>query len=131
MKLRTTIFLFAAVLTARDRKVTELAQGVYAIEHDGSDGGPSGNTTVIIGGREVLVVDSCYAPSTARQDIAQIREWTPKPVRYLVITHFHNDHNNGNKAYLDAFPGLAIVAHEETKLDMDLIQPGNVERMPK
>jgi len=51
-------------------------------------------------------------------------------VGFLLNTHFHNDHNNGNKAYLDAFPSLAIVAQEETKKDMDLIQPGNIERGP-
>lgn len=112
-----------------ERKVTRLADGVYAIEHHG---GPtqSGNTTVIIGERQVFVVDSCFLPSEAREDIAQIRQWTDKPVSYLLNTHFHNDHNNGNKTYLDAFPSLAIIAQAETKKDMDLIQPGNVERMP-
>ena len=76
-------------------------------------------------------MDSCYRPSSAREDIAQIRQWTNKPVGYLLNTHFHNDHNNGNKAYMDAFPSLVIIAQEETKNDMDLIQPGNIERGPK
>jgi glyoxylase-like metal-dependent hydrolase (beta-lactamase superfamily II) len=115
-----------------ERQVTKLAEGVYAIQHKSSnDGNVNGNTTVIIGDREVFVVDSCYSPSLAREDIAQIRQWTKKPVGYLLNTHFHNDHNNGNRAYLDAFPSLAIVAQEETKKDMDLIQPGNIERAPK
>ena len=115
-----------------ERQVTKLADGVYAIQHKNlNDGNLSGNTTVIIGDREVFVVDSCYRPSTAREDIAQIRKWTDKPVGYLLNTHFHNDHNNGNKTYMDAFPSLAIIAQEETKKDMDLIQPGNIERGPK
>jgi cyclase len=114
------------------RRVTRLAEGVYAIQHKNlSDGNVSGNTTVIIGDREVFVVDSCYLPSLAREDIAQIRKWTDKPVGYLLNTHFHNDHNNGNKTYLDAFPSISIIAQEETKKDMDLIQPGNIERGPK
>jgi cyclase len=114
------------------RRVTKLAEGVYAIEHQNlNDGSSSGNTTVMIGEREVLVVDSCYRPSAALEDIAQIRQWTNKPVGYLLNTHFHNDHNNGNKSYLDAFPSIAIIAQVETKKDMDLIQPGNVERAPK
>lgn len=127
-------FLFTSPLFAepKERRVTKLADGVYAIEHkDLNDGNPSGNTTVIIGEREVFVVDSCYRPSSAAEDIAQIRQWTDKPVGYLLNTHFHNDHNNGNKSYLDAFPSLAIIAQEETKKDMDLIQPGNVERQPR
>jgi cyclase len=117
---------------ANERKVTKLADGVYSIEHKNlNDGNSSGNTTVIIGEQEVFVVDSCYRPSAAAEDIAQIRQWTNRPVGYLLNTHFHNDHNNGNKTYMDAFPSLAIIAQEETKKDMDLIQPGNVERAPK
>jgi cyclase len=96
-----------------------------------NDGNSSGNTTVIIGEREVFVVDSCYRTSAALEDIAQIRQWTNKPVGYLLNTHFHNDHNNGNRTYLDAFSSLAIIAQAETKKDMDLIQPGNIERAPK
>jgi cyclase len=129
----TIFFLSISPLLAEpnERRVTKLADGVYAIEHkDLNDGNPSGNTTVIIGEREVFVVDSCSRPSSAAEDIAQIRQWTGKPVGYLLNTHFHNDHNNGNKTYLDAFPSLAIIAQEETKKDMDLIQPGNVERQP-
>jgi glyoxylase-like metal-dependent hydrolase (beta-lactamase superfamily II) len=115
-----------------ERKVTRLADGVYAIQHKRStDGNVNGNTTVIVGEREVFVVDSCYQPSFAREDIAQIRQWTNKPVGYLLNTHFHDDHNKGNQAYMDAFPALAIVAQEETKRDMDVIQPGNIERGPK
>jgi glyoxylase-like metal-dependent hydrolase (beta-lactamase superfamily II) len=115
-----------------ERKVTQLADGVYAIQHQNLiDGNISGNTTVIIGDREVFVVDSTYRQSAALEDIAQIHQWTNKPVGYLLNTHFHNDHNNGNKTYMDAFPSLAIVAQEETKKDMDLIQPGNIERQPR
>jgi len=114
-----------------ERRVTKLADGVYSIEHKYlNDGNSSGNTTVIIGEREVFVVDSCYRPSSTLEDIAQIRQWTNKPVGYLLNTHFHNDHNNGNRTYLDAFPSPAIIAQEETKKDMDLIQPGNIERAP-
>jgi len=130
-----TFFLsLAALLIAavpsfgQERQVTKLAEGVYAIQHKNIPAGASGNTTVIIGDREVFVVDSGYYPSVAREDIAQIRQWTNKPVAYVLNTHFHNDHNNGNRTYVDAFPSVAIVAQEDTKKDMDLIQPGNVER---
>jgi len=115
-----------------EHRVINLAEGVYAIEHEAApDGNVSGNTTVIIGDRVVFVVDSCYLPSLARQDIAKIKQWTNEPVAYLLNTHFHNDHNNGNKAYLEAYPSLTIIAQVETKRDMDLIQPGNIERTPR
>jgi glyoxylase-like metal-dependent hydrolase (beta-lactamase superfamily II) len=108
----------------KERQVTKLADGVYAIQHNSY----TGNTTVIIGDRQVFVVDSCLSPAEARQDIAQIRQWTDKPVAYLLNTHFHEDHNTGNRAYMDAFPALTIIAQEETKKDMDLILPGNIKR---
>jgi glyoxylase-like metal-dependent hydrolase (beta-lactamase superfamily II) len=110
------------------RKVTRLAEGVYAIEHARRPF-ESGNTTVIIGERQVFVVDSCFLPSAAREDIAQIRQWTDKPVSFLLNTHFHNDHNLGNRAYLEAFPALTIMAHAETKADMDRFGPGSFHRL--
>ena len=115
-----------------ERTVTKLAEGIYTIRHkDAPDTFPQGNTTVIIGDREVLVVDSCYLPSSAREDIADIRKWTNKPVRYLVNTHWHFDHTMGNGTYSDAFPGLMIVAHIETARQSSGYNPGWFERFPK
>ena len=112
------------------RTVTKLADGVYAIEHPGHrhDGLFSGNTTVIIGTRQVFVVDSAYLPSVTREDIAQIRRWTDKPVTFLLNTHFHNDHNLGNSLYMEAFPSLTILAHAETKKSMDMFCPSSANR---
>jgi cyclase len=108
-----------------DRTVTKLADGVYEIEHrDAGDGFASGNTTVIIGSRQVFVADAGFLPSVAREDIAQIRQWTDRPVSFVLNTHFHNDHNFGNRAYMDAFPAVTIIAHEQTKKDMDQFGPG-------
>jgi glyoxylase-like metal-dependent hydrolase (beta-lactamase superfamily II) len=76
----------------------------------------------------VFVVDSCFLPSAAREDIAQIRTWTDKPVSFVLNTHFHNHHNLGNRAYMDAFPALTIIAHTETKKDMDMFGPGSEMR---
>jgi glyoxylase-like metal-dependent hydrolase (beta-lactamase superfamily II) len=109
-----------------ERTITRLAESVYAIQHQ-----PNGNTTVIIGDRQVFVVDSCFLPSAAREDIAQIRKWTDKPVSFVLNTHFHNDHNLGNRIYMDAFPALTIIAHAETKKDMDMFGPGSLGREEK
>ena len=111
-----------------ERNVTKLAEGVYEIEHKDEGGG---NTTVIIGERQVFVVDACYLPSAAQEDIAQIRTWTDKPVSFLLNTHFHNDHNFGNRVYMDAFPAMTIIAHAETKKDMDLFGPGSAMRQER
>ena len=121
-----SILLLAVLLPARalavdsllvnERKVTELAPGVYTIRHvDPFPGWVNGNTTVIIGDREVLVVDACQFSFVAQEDIAQIRQWTSKPVRWLVNTHWHQDHNANNNQYMREFPGLAIVSHPATR----------------
>ena len=119
----------AAPLCAQsERKVSKLAEGVYEIQHRDGDGG---NTTVIIGDRQVLVVDTSFLPSAAREDIAQIRQWTDRPVSFVLNTHFHNDHNFGNRIYMDAFPALTIIAQVETKKEMDRFGPGSLQREEK
>ncbi len=130
--------LFSTAATAADsvkttqRSFIKLAEGIYSIRHkDAPDTFPQSNTTVIIGDREVLVVDSCYLPSSAREDIAQIKQWTSKPVRYLVNTHWHYDHTMGNGVYWEAFPLLTIIAHSETAKQSANYNPGWFERFPR
>jgi glyoxylase-like metal-dependent hydrolase (beta-lactamase superfamily II) len=110
-----------------------LAEGVHTIRHKRAAqiGALSGNTTVIIGDRDVLVIDSCLLPSIAQGDIALIRKWTDKPVRYLVNTHWHGDHTWGNGLYMDTFPGLTIIAHTETARQMQGYLPHFLERNVK
>jgi cyclase len=123
---------FADTASTKERQVTRLGEGIFEIRHkDAPNGNAQGNTTVIVGDREVFMMGSCYLPSSAREDIAQIRSLTGKPVHYLLNTHWHNDHVPGNRAYVDAFPGITIVAQAETKKDMDLLIPGVFARAPK
>ena len=129
--LAISIGFFAAatpMLAQTERTVTKLGEGVYEIEHRQGGGG---NTTVIIGDRQVFVVDTGFLPSAAREDIAQIRQWTNKPVSFVLNTHFHNDHNFGNRIYMDAFPALTVIAHVETKKEMDRFGPGSLRREEK
>ena len=101
--------------------VEEVASGVYAIIHrDATDEWPHGNTGVIIGKSAVLVVDSTYLPSRARADIALIRQLTNLPVRYLINTHWHFDHNNGAIAYQEAYPDVQIISERETRRFIEL-----------
>jgi glyoxylase-like metal-dependent hydrolase (beta-lactamase superfamily II) len=124
--------LFADSSSTKERTVTKLAEGVYEIRHpDAPDGFPQSNTTVIIGERSVLVVDSCLLPSTARQDIAQIRQWTDKPVTFLLNTHWHFDHTLGNATYAAAFSNIQIIAQRETRKTIADFNPGAVTRYPE
>ncbi|HSA56617.1 MAG TPA: MBL fold metallo-hydrolase [Gemmatimonadaceae bacterium] len=134
---RAVVTLIATLVAASharaqsdQRRVTQIAEGVHVIQHR-STIFEGGNTTVIIGDRDVLVVDATQLPYAAREDIAEIRRLTSKPVRYLVNTHWHNDHVMGNGEYLKAFPGVAIIAHAETRKDMDLNIPKAPTRSAK
>lgn len=129
----------AQLTSSKTRTTQKIAEGVYVIIHkDAPDTFPQGNTIVVIGEKEVLVVDSCLLPSSAKEDIADIKKWTNKPVRYLVNTHWHFDHTNGNGDYAAAFPGLIVIAQRETARMIAnfnpaelLIYPGRKERFQK
>ncbi len=74
------------------------------------------NAAIFVLSRDVLVVDAHSKPSAAASLIAQIKkEVTDKPVRYLVNTHFHWDHTQGDAAYKTANPQVQIIASDTTK----------------
>src|SRR4029453_11691289 len=55
------------------------------------------NAGFVIGDDGVLVFDSFFEPDSARALIAEIRRLTPKPIRYVVNTHYHADHTGGDQ----------------------------------
>jgi len=80
------------------------------------------NAVIIFLGESVLVVDTHSKPSAARALIAQVKRLTDKPVRYVVNTHFHWDHYQGNQAYPSSWPaGIEIISSEATR--------DNIERL--
>jgi cyclase len=81
------------------------------------------NAAIFVLSREVLVVDAHSKPSAAASLIAQIKkEVTDKPVRYLVNTHFHWDHTQGDAAYKKANPQVEIIASDATKQILSQLQ---------
>src|SRR5216684_1241099 len=74
------------------------------------------NAAIFVNSQDVLVVDAHSKPSAAAALIAQIKkEVTTKPVRYLVNSHFHWDHAQGDAAYKASGAKLDIVASDTTK----------------
>lgn len=77
--------------------------------------GLDGNSIVIVSDDGVLVFDTNGTPAAASAILAQIRELTKQPVRFVVNSHWHWDHWYGNEVYQQAFPDVKIIAHEKTR----------------
>ncbi|MBI2467320.1 MAG: MBL fold metallo-hydrolase [Candidatus Rokubacteria bacterium] len=63
----------------------------------------------------LIVVDTHSKPSAARALLGMLRDLTPKPVRYVVNTHFHWDHWHGNEAYPGAYPDVEVITSHVTR----------------
>ena len=75
--------------------IVKMADGVYGFVW-ADQTGPEPNMLIVVNDEDVLLVDSSMYPSDARAVVSEIRKLTPKPVRYLVNTHWHDDHLFGN-----------------------------------
>jgi glyoxylase-like metal-dependent hydrolase (beta-lactamase superfamily II) len=98
---------------------------------EGRTGTVQGNSVAVLGKDAVLVVDTGQFPELTRRMIADVRRLTDKPVRYVVNTHWHGDHLLGNQQYREAFPGVAIVSHVETRRIADRMYATFVEKSLK
>ena len=90
----------------------QLGPGVYAAI-DGPEHKSGSNAGFVIGDDGVLVVDAFFTPDAARALVAEIRRLTPKPIRYVVNTHYHADHTGGDQVLRDA--GAIIIAHRNVR----------------
>jgi len=64
---------------------------------------------VIVNDNDVLLVDAGVTPAVARALVQDVKLLTDKPVRWLVNTHFHYDHTDGNSIF---GPEVQIIGHE-------------------
>jgi glyoxylase-like metal-dependent hydrolase (beta-lactamase superfamily II) len=113
------VVVAAGVALARQASnfdVQQLADGVYAvIRREPAGFMVDANNVFIIGDTDVVLVDSNGASGITREVLAALRRITPKPVRYVVNTHYHDDHIRGSAVYRDAFPGVDFIAHSFAK----------------
>jgi cyclase len=103
-------------------RFTEIVPGVYSAIGTGTMNVGS-NSAVIVNRDDVMIVDSHISPESGRAMLQELKAITDKPVRFLVNTHFHYDHTNGNQAFP---PGVDIIGHEFTrrKLTGDILEKG-------
>jgi len=77
--------------------------------------GAGGNLGVCVGEDAVFVVDDQYAPMAPKIQAA-IAAISPKPVTFILNTHWHGDHTGGNETFGKS--GAIIVAHENVRRRM-------------
>jgi glyoxylase-like metal-dependent hydrolase (beta-lactamase superfamily II) len=87
---------FASQADLDEKKVTfeQLSEHAWAYTAEGDP-----NTGIVIGDDAVLVADTQATPAMAADVIRRIREVTDKPIRYVVLTHYHAVRVLGATAY--------------------------------
>jgi glyoxylase-like metal-dependent hydrolase (beta-lactamase superfamily II) len=88
-------------------KTTDLGNNTYMLA------GQGGNITIAVGSDGIIVVDGQFAQLSDKIKAA-IKAISPRPVKYLINTHFHNDHTGGNESF--AKDGVVIVAHDNIRV---------------
>ena len=95
-------------------KAVRVAEAVWFVQGEAALGSAANrnfisNAGFVVTNDGVVVIDALGSPSLASELIAEIRRVTPKPIRYVIVTHFHADHIYGLQAFKAL--GATIIAH--------------------
>ena len=99
-------FASSADLGEKTETLEVLAEGVYALTAEGDP-----NIGAIEGEDFVVAFEARATPAAARDWLARLREHTDKPVKYLVLSHYHAVRVLG----ASAFEAETIIAHDMTR----------------
>ena len=99
-------FASSADLTDKTETLEVLADGVYALTAEGDP-----NVGAVEGSDFLVCIEARATPVAAADWLAKLRNHTDKPVRYLVLTHYHAVRTLG----ASAFEADAIIAHDQTR----------------
>src|SRR5262245_44638897 len=99
---------FASAADTEEKQVSfsQLSEHAWAYTAEGDP-----NTGIVIGDDAVLVADTQATPAMAADVIRRIREVTDKPIRYVVLTHYHAVRVLGASAY----GAEHVIASEDTR----------------
>lgn len=87
-------------------KTTKLTESIYMLE------GAGGNMGVLVGNDGIILIDDQFAPLTEKIKTA-LSKISNKQVKFVVNTHFHNDHTGGNENF--SGQGAIILSHENAR----------------
>jgi glyoxylase-like metal-dependent hydrolase (beta-lactamase superfamily II) len=105
----------------------ELAPGVFALTAEGDP-----NSGVVIGDDSVLVIDARATPVMAKDLVAHVRKVTDKPIRHVLLTHYHAVRVLGVAGYEERVNVIASdvtrgMIEERGQQDMD----SEIQRFPR
>ena len=109
-----------AVINGKVYSFEKIADGVY-YSTSSSLMATGGNHTIIVGDRDVFLVDAGATAAAGRALLEDIKLITDRPVRWVVNTHFHWDHTNANSIF---GPDVQIIGQEFVRhaiADLDII----------
>ena len=119
-------FASQADLSEKQEKFIQLAANAYCLTAEGDP-----NTGVIIGDDGVMVIDTRATPVMAQDVIRRVREVTEKPIKYLLLSHYHAVRVMGASAYkaeyIIASQGTLELIKERGQQDFD----SEVQRFPR
>jgi glyoxylase-like metal-dependent hydrolase (beta-lactamase superfamily II) len=99
-------FASSADMAEKEQTLVVLGDGVYALTAEGDP-----NVGAIEGEDFVVCIEATATPVAAHRWLDRLREHTDKPVRYLVLSHYHAVRVLG----ASAFGADAIIAHDNTR----------------
>lgn len=114
-------------LAEKQETFSELAPGVYALTAEGDP-----NSGIVVGDDSVLVIDARATPRMAGDLVRRVREVTDKPIRHVLLTHYHAVRVLGVAGYPDRVNVIAsdvarAMIVERGQQDMD----SEIQRFPR
>lgn len=97
------------------QETLRVAPGVWLLAQPRFQVQPTGNVTVIEQADGLVLVDAGGSPGAGRRIVAAIRGLSRKPVKAIVITHWHGDHPQGLSELLKAWPEARTIATRATQ----------------
>src|SRR6476469_7458340 len=98
---------FASTGDMAEKKITfaEIGRDLYAFTAEGDP-----NSGVIVGDDGVIIIDAQATPVMAQLVIDRVRQITDKPIKYVVLSHYHAVRVLGASAY----KAQEVIASQET-----------------
>lgn len=119
-------FASQADLADKQETFVQLAENAYCLTAEGDP-----NTGIIVGGDAVMVIDTRATPAMAEDVIRHVRAVTDKPIKYVLLSHYHAVRVMGASAYkadhVIASQGTYELIQERGQQDFE----SEVQRFPR